>query len=345
MEKYRKIVLLAVKIGLGSSIAIYIAQTLHLDYAVSAGTVTLLTLMTSKLQTIWLSAARFVTFITTALIAWIVFSHIRSIWIAYGILLALMVFIAETFGWRATISVNSVVAAHLLLDQDISPAAVWNEFLLVLIGVVLALILNLFQANYFHKRKIVLDMRDAETGLQSILRDLSAYLSGNEMRETVWGDICALEIRIQSYIKSANEYRENTFHSYSEYYFSYFEMRYEQCRILQNLHDELVKIRNMPSHAAMLAEYLLYLAGYVIEINHPTQQIARLNGLLEEMRGRELPKTREEFETRAMLYHILMDIQDFLNLKAKFVSELDQTQLEQYWGNSKKTKASAGIRR
>ena len=345
MEKFRKVLLLSVKIGLGSSIAVYIAQTLRLDYAVSAGTVTLLTLMTSKWQTIRLSAARLVTFIITALMAWIVFSHIRSIWIAYGILLALVAFIAEAFGGRATISVNAVVAAHLLLDQDISPAAVWNEFQLVLIGVVLAVILNLFHANSFHKRKIILDMRDAETGLQSILRDLSAYLSGNEMRETVWGDIRALELRIQSYIKSANEYRENTFHSYSEYYLSYFEMRYNQCQILQNLHEELVKIRNMPSHAVMLAEYLLYLADCVIEINHPTQQIARLNGILEEMRGRELPKTREEFETRAMLYHILMDIQDFLDLKAKFVSKLDQTQLEQYWKSSKINKTSAGIRR
>lgn len=345
MEKYRKVLLLSDKIGLGSSAAIYIAQTLNLDYAVSAGTVTLLTLMASKWQTILLSGARLVTFIVTALMAWIVFSHIRSIWIAYGILLALVVFIAEAFGWRATISVNSVVAAHLLIDQDISPAAVWNELQLVMIGVVLALLLNLFHANSFHKRKIVLDMRDAETGLQSILRDLSAYLSGNEMRETVWDDIRALEARIQSYIKSANEYWENTFQSHSKYYISYFEMRYEQCRILQNLHDELVKIRNMPSHAVMLAEYLMYLVDYVIEINHPTQQIARLNSILEDMRGRELPKTREEFETRAMLYHILMDIQDFLTLKEKFVSELDQTQLEQYWENSNKSKTSAEIRR
>ena len=344
MEKYRKILLLAVKIGLGSSIAVYIAQALHLDYAISAGTVTLLTLMTSKWQTILLSGARLVTFIVTALMAWIVFSHIRSIWIAYGILLALVVFIAEAFGWRATISVNSVVAAHLLIDQDISPAAVWNELQLVMIGVVLALILNLFHANYFHKRKIVSDMCDTEIGLQSILIDLSAYLSGNEMRVTVWGNIRALEIQIQSYIKSANEYWENTFQSHTKYFISYFEMRYEQCRILQNLHDELVKIRNMPDHAAMLAEYLLYLADYVIEINHPTQQIARLNSILEEMRGRELPKTREEFETRAMLYHILMDIQDFLAQKAKFVSKLDQAQLEQYWEGNKKGKISAGTR-
>ena len=336
--------MLAIKIGLGSSIAIFIAQALHLEYAISAGTVTLLTLMSSKWQTIRLSIARLVTFMITVVGAWILFTHlnVKSMWIAYGILLALVIFIAETFGkggptaWRTTISVNAVVAAHLLSGQDFSAAAIWNELQLVLIGIILAIIMNLFNANSFHKRKIVSNMRDTESRLQDVLGELSAYLYGNEMRETVWDDICTLEAQIQEYIKSASDYQENTFVSHPEYYISYFEMRYQQCRVLHNLHDDLIKIHNMPDHAAILAEYLLYLSEYVIEINHPTPQVARLNEILGEMRSRDLPKTREEFEVRAILYHILMDIQDFLAYKADFVSKLDQKQLERYWNHSGK---------
>ena len=336
MEKYRKILLLAVKIGLGSSIAIYIAQMLQLEYAVSAGTVTLLTLMTSKWQTIRLSIARLITFVTTLLMVWIIFPHINSMWIAYGILLTLVVLIAESLGWRTTISVNAVAAAHLLTNQDFSVAAIWNEFLLVLIGVVLAMILNLFHANYSHKRKIVSDMRDTENRLQSILGDLAAYLSGDEAQHNVWDDIRSLEDQIQNNIKSAAEYQENTFHSHPVYYIDYFEMRYEQCRVLHNLNDELVKIRSMPEQAGLIADYLLYLAEYVIEINHPTPQITRLGEIFEEMRNGEPPKTSDEFEDRALLYHILMDIQDFLTHKANFVSKLDQTQIERYWNRSDK---------
>ena len=339
MEKYRKILLLAVKIGLGSSIAIYIAQTLHLEYAVSAGTVTLLTLMTSKWETIRLSIARLVTVIATLLMVWIIFPHINSMWIAYGLLLTLVVFIAESFGWRTTISVNAVAAAHLLTNQDFSAAAIWNEFLLVLIGVILAMILNLFHANYSHKRKIISDMRDTEIGLQSLLKNLAAYLSGNETEHDVWEDIRALEDRIKSYIKSASEYQENTFQSHPEYYIFYFEMRYEQCRVLHNLNNEMVKIRSMPKQAVVIAEYLLYLAEYVIEINHPTPQITRLNEIFEEMRKGGPPKSSDEFEDRALMYHILMDIQDFLSRKAEFVSKLDRTQLERYW-NRRDEKAS-----
>ena len=336
MEKYRKTLLLAVKIGLGSSIAIYIAQALNLEYAVSAGTVTLLTLMTSKWETIKLSVARLVTFITTVLMAWIIFPHIDSMWIASGILVTLEVLIAESFGWRSTVSVNAVVIVHLLTKQEFGAADILNEFLLVLIGLVLAMLLNLFHGNFFHKRKIVSDMRDTESGLQSILVHLADYLSGSETQHDVWDDILALEDQIKSCIKSASEYKENTFQSHPAYYIDYFEMRYEQCRTLHNLNDELIRIRSMPEQAGLIADYLRYLAQYVVEINHPTPQITRLGEIFEELRRGDPPRTSDEFEDRAMMYHILMDIQDFLTYKADFVSKLDQATIERYWNRGGK---------
>lgn len=331
MEKIRKVLLLSVKIGLGSSIAILIAQALHLEYAVSAGTVTLLTLMTTKWETIKLSVSRFITFVITILLGWVIFPYATHMWIAYGILLTMVVFIAEFFGLRATISVNSVVAAHLVSNQDFSLAAVRNEFLLVLIGVVIAIILNLFHSNITHQRQIIADMRDTENKLQAILIELAVYLSGKEMQENVWDDICALEGRLENYTQSAREYQNNTFQSHPEYYISYFEMRHKQCHILQNLHDEMRRILTMPKQAEVISEFLLYLADYVIEINSPHRQVERLNEIFEDMKNEELPKTREEFENRAILYHVLMDIQDFLMRKADFVINLDDRQLRLYW--------------
>lgn len=331
MEKYRKILLLSVKIGVGSSIAILIAQALNLEYAVSAGTVTLLTLMTTKWETIKLSVSRFLTLAITLLLAWVIFSFDIHMWIGYGILLTLVVFIAESFGLRATISVNSVVAAHLVSGQDFSAAAIRNEFLLVLIGVVIAIILNLFHSNITHQRQIIADMRDTENKLQAILIELAVYLSGKEMGENVWDDLCALESQLESYTQSAREYQNNTFQSHPEYYISYFEMRHKQCHILQNLHDEMRQILTMPKQAEMISEFLHYLADYVIEVNSPHRQVERLNEIFEDMKNEELPKTREEFENRAILYHVLMDIQDFLMRKAEFVMNLDDKQLHLYW--------------
>ena len=334
MERFRKTLLLAVKIGIGSSIAIFLAQTLHLQYAASAGTVTLLTLMTSKWETIRLSIARFATFAVTILVSWLVFTHIDSMWVCYGLALTVVVFLAESLGWRTTISVNSVVAAHLLTDENFNAAAIWNELQLVLIGVVLALILNLFNGNASHRKKIIADMRGTETRLQAVLRNLAAYLSGESMSDGVWDELCTLREDIDGYTKSAYEYQNNTFQSHPEYYIAYFEMRQEQCSILRNLHNEMARLRYLPTQANIISEYLYYLSDYVIERNVPEQQTERLNAILEDMKSQELPKSREEFENRAMLYHVLMDIQDFLGHKARFVSSLDPAQLARYWKTS-----------
>lgn len=118
MNRYRKIILLSLKIGIGSSLSLYTAQKLGLNYAVSAGTITLLSLMNSKWETIRLSGSRIASFLITVLAGWILFTNISSMWIAYGILLTLIVFMAEILNWRATISVNGVIAAHLVTYEN-----------------------------------------------------------------------------------------------------------------------------------------------------------------------------------------------------------------------------------
>lgn len=334
MGQYKKNLLLSLKIGIGASIAIYIAQSMHLDYPISAGTVTLLTLMASKWETIKLSLCRLVTLFTTLVMAWIIFTYVDSIWMGFGLLLALVVFTAEFFDWRATISVNALIAAHLVTTRDFTPEAVENEFMLVTIGIVIAVVLNLFNLNLTHKRQITANMRYTEKKLQMIMEELAVYLSGKEMSRNVWEDICKLEKRIQDFVRDAEEYQENTFQSHPEYYIDYFEMRYEQCRILNSLHYEMKKILSMPEQAKVIAEYLLYLRDYVIEINVPDRQIERLKAIFADMRNEELPGTMEEFESRAMLFHILMDIEDFLFCKKRFVEELDDKQVKRYWKNN-----------
>ena len=331
MEKYKKSLLLSLKIGIGGSIAIYIAQAMQLDYPISAGTVTLLTLMASKWETIKLSCFRLVTLLITLVVAGIISTHVGSGWLEFGLILTLVVFISEYLGWRATISVNAVVVAHLITDQEFTPEAVENEILLVIIGIAIAVFFNLFNFNLTHKRQIIANMRYTENRLQMIMTELAAYLSGKEMSRNVWEDICGLEKQIQKFSKDAEEYQANTFQSHPEYYIGYFEMRYEQCCILNNLHYEMKKIRSMPKLAELVAEFLLYLTDYVIEINAPDRQVERLKAIFADMKNEELPKTGDEFENRAMLYHILMDIEDFLFCKKRFVEELDAQQLKRYW--------------
>lgn len=74
----------------------------------------------------------------------------------------------------------------------------------------------------------------------------------------------------------------------------------------------------------------------MVEINAPDNQIDRLNEFFADMRRQELPKTREEFESRAILYHVLMALQGFLRCKAKLVVGFDEVPRNHYWGRNGK---------
>jgi len=49
------------------------------------------------------------------------------------------------------------------------------------------------------------------------------------------------------------------------------------------------------------------------------------------MRQEPLPETRKEFESRAILFHILMDLSAFVQCKQRFIDDLSTQQKEAYW--------------
>ncbi len=336
-KKIENMVLQAAKIGLGSSMAIYVASSLNLQFQASAGTIALLTLMTTKWETLKLSAYRLITFGISVFLAWFIFTNVESRWISYGLYILILIVISEGIGMRATISVNSVIGAHFMQTHDFSLQFIWNELMLVVIGIVIAIIVNLFHLYASNRKELVRCMRYTEEKLQMILMEMAVYLHKEKMSGSisVWDEIDALEHKLQEFIGEAYEYQDNTFQSHPQYYIDYFEMRHQQLGLLHSLHHEMRRIRMVPDQANIVADYMTYLADYVIEVNAPDAQLEELQKLLDGFRTQPLPVTREEFESRAILYHVLMDIEDFILFKKRFVDELDEHQLRRYWKQDK----------
>lgn len=311
--------------------AIYIAERLHLQFAASAGIITLLSLVTTKWGTLKLSALRILTFFMSVFLCWGIFHIVQSRWIEFGIFLFLLILICELLGWRNTVSVNAVIGTHLLTTQDYSIEFLMNECMLVVIGVAIAIILNLYHINNTHELEIIKSMRSVERQMQQILRELAGYLERQAIGDSVWKDIVALEKELEEFVEQAVEYQNNTFHSHPEYYISYFEMRLRQCGVLHNLHYEMKKIRSVPEQAKIIADYIKDMQKHLTEMNDPLPQIKALEGILKHMEEEPLPQNFEEFENKAKLYHIMMDLEEFLMFKKRFIESIDAKQFQIYW--------------
>ena len=172
-------------------------------------------------------------------------------------------------------------------------------------------------------------MKYVEEQLQQILAHMADYLRKEPLKHSVWEDIDGLEAKIKDYIEDAYEYNNNSFSKHPEYYIDYFEMRLLQIDELHSLHYEMRKMQSMPEQAEIIAEFMDFVTESIGKMHALDMQLERLYSILEHMKTQELPKSREEFESRAILYHVLMDLEDFLLIKKRFVDELDEKHLNE----------------
>lgn len=328
-KRFKRICSKSVKIAIGSGLAIVLANLFDLKYDIFAGTITLLTILTTKWETIRLSLYRIVTFLFSVLVCFLVFNHLGGGWLEYGFFILIMVLFCEALGWGATISVNAVVGAHFFTEADFSLSFILNEFLLLLIGIAIAVLLSLYSNNRGTQKKVLRDMQYVEENLKEILLHMADYLRKEPLKHSVWDDINDLEAKIKDYIEDAYEYNNNSFSSHPEYYIDYFEMRLLQIDELHSLHYEMRKMQSMPEQAEIVAEFVDFVSESIGKMQVLDVQLERLYSILEHMKTQELPKSRDEFESRAILYHVLMDLEDFLLIKKRFVDGLDEKHLNE----------------
>jgi len=175
-KRIKRICSKSVKIAVGSGLAIMLANLLNLKYDIFAGTITLLTILTTRWETIRLSLYRVVTFLFSVVVCFLVFNHLGGGWLEYGIFVLIMVLFCEALGWGATISVNAVVGAHFFTEADFSLSFIVNEFLLLLIGIVIAVVLSFFSNNRGTQKRVLQDMQYVEEQLKGILAHMADYL-------------------------------------------------------------------------------------------------------------------------------------------------------------------------
>ena len=316
----RKMAIKVLKIAVGSCMAVAIAQFFELPYATSAGIVTLLTVQNTRRDTIRLAAERLLSFLLSVLLVFVCFRYIGKLeWVNYGVYIFLMVHVCYFFGWENTISVNAVMGTHYLLTPDYSLNFAASELAVIAIGTALALLMNWHMPS--NLKTLREDIRKAEDDMQQVLQELACYLEGKLDGAHIWLDLDQLEQSIHRGLERAHEHAHNTLSEEDHYYIEYMEMRLQQCALLQAIRHRVWKIDGMPEQAKIISDYLRYLAPYVHEKNIPDRQSADLQQVFDQMKQQPLPESRDEFESRAILYHVLLDLEDFLFVKKRFADQ------------------------
>ena len=104
----------------------------------------------------------------------------------------------------------------------------------------------------------------------------------------------------------------------------YIRMREKQAVVLKGIYQNIMQIAYLPKQAHMVSEFLGELEQAYHKYNTVTEYLDKLQALGEEMKREALPETREEFEARAILFYVLIQLEELLWIKRRFVIEKER---------------------
>lgn len=314
--------LLLLKTGIGSALAIIIANRLNLLYSASAGIITLLTIQNTKIETIYIAVKRIVSFFIAVVVAFIIFNRFGYTSIAFGGFIFIFVAICNLLGLQDGISMNAVLTTHFLIEKTMKPSFIINEASILLIGMTIGVLLNLIMPK--NMEKIKRDQSIIEDRMKNILNCMSNILKGNDRclscannKEGI--DLKSLDSLLDDLIGKAYEDGGNTLLSETKYQISYLEMRKLQVVVLKDIFNNIENIHDVLSQSIKVSKYIEKVSKEFHELNNVKGLILELEQLYESFTKEDLPITRDEFENRAILFNILSDLESFLEIKRSFV--------------------------
>lgn len=332
-RKTRMNLIAALKIGLGSALAIFVAYLLSLPNPASAGTITLLTVMAqTRRQTLTLIGRRFISYLFTVGLCLLIFPLIKNIYLAYALFLIVTVFVLEMLGWQSTLSVNAVIGAHFLINQDFSLAFIGYEFGLLCIGIVVALIMNLIQPDRLVHEELYERVLVIEDNMRQALLEISDWLADEDKKAFKKRHVLPdLRLNLLESVEQASQYAQNSFSENDECYLRYFELRLEQYALLHELYEHASEIRELHEPGVIISEYIASLAAEVSQATDPEILLAEND----ELKARVAQVESEEvtFQEKAMLLFLLYDLQEFVTLKREFLEHLTPGQREMFEKN------------
>ena len=320
----KKIGMRTIKTAVGATIAIILANFFGLKYALSAGVITILSVQNTKRKSVEIAWSRFNSTCLALMISGILFSLIGFNAFAFGLYLLIFIPLAVSYKLSDGIVMSSVLVTHLLGEGYISLSLIANEFFLVIIGAGIAILFNLYMP------KMQPRIKEDQAKIEEQFRIVLLCLAGTTSSQSVAIDEEFLFQTLEEMLLKARDramlHKENYLLDEMTYYVQYMDMRFMQYQVLLSMRQTLGKVVMTVEQSSLIADLTEHIAFNLHEYNPAEDLIQMTQDVLTQCRNQELPKTREEFENRALLFQYLNDLQYLLEIKCHFVRNLTEQQ-------------------
>lgn len=187
--------------------------------------------------------------------------------------------------------------------------------MLIIIGIGVALVVNVYMPSVENQLKEY--QRIVEDLFRIIFKEIVRYLRTNEMNWdgkelALAGDV------LQQAKQAALRNMENHFLRNEDGYYHYFRMREKQLEIIERVLPLVTSLTYTVDQRNMIADFMDELSDAIHPGNTAERFLRQLNDMRKQFETMPLPKTREEFEERAALFHLVKELEQYLIIKSQF---------------------------
>lgn len=317
------------KISLGCSVAFLFAEMMGLKSAASVVTITLLSILKTRKETFLVAWKRILAFFSALLIGIVVFPLFHYTVLGLTVYLLFYHLVCQIGNFMEGFSMSTVLMLHIWKGGSFSFPLLLNELFLMLIGIFMGILMNLYMPNRVEQIRRM--QRKIESEMSQILLEMSRSVFQEQQNETIRQRLETLDQLISEALFHSQYTEKNFIFRDMSYYVSYTKMRMDQMQILKRIHQNLPRLQETYMQTNLVAKFMRITAISMDEYNNAADLLSYLNELRKQFRKAPLPTSRQEFESRAVLYEIVNELQELLILKQNFSMNLTAYQIKTFW--------------
>ncbi|WP_251520734.1 MULTISPECIES: aromatic acid exporter family protein [Staphylococcus] len=305
-----------IKTAIGMALGIMIAQFMGLQNFASSAILVVLCIKHTKVHSVNAIVSRFVSCIMILILGSLVFSLLGQNALVLGLIVLLFIPLTVVFKVQEGIVTSCVILLHVFNAKSIDLHLFINEILLLIVGLGIAFLMNLIMPS------LDKTLNNYKTQIEE---QFTTIFESFKMTCNVPHD--SLDIKFKSLEKTISAAKSTAFRDVKNHfvrnensYYHYFDMREEQLELMKRM---TFLLQNLETDDHMLTKFADLFGELAHNVNSNDYTALRLHSLYQlrlELNNLELPKTHESFRTRASLFQLLNELEEYLMIKSEFGS-------------------------
>lgn len=319
-----------IKMFIVGSFTTLLAYFIGINNYVTAGVIAILSIHLTKYDSFMNGIKRLLSGLYGVLLAVVIFLLFPTDYhlVCYIVILFIFPLTSYLFNIQIGIVPSLVLITHFLLVDTITFVFILEEVGILIIAIMSAFIINLVYPifGYSDMDRLISDIdKSIIQYITLIANDLETFEKSDNLI-IISND---LNNNIENAINEIDMYYKDKFFDQNKAYLDYLYMRRSQVTNVYNI-SSLIKNINMKLNIANpIIIYIKELAPDISRNNLAIKQLHKLNKLLSYYRKEtSLPTTRDEFESRALLYQIIYELKALLEVKLIFHNKHPEFKVE-----------------